>query len=78
MVTDLLHAQMKQAGETVDQSLCEHFRFTRPELFQIVKIKGYRTFAELLQGHGRGNGCEICKPAVTSILASLWNENIME
>ena len=26
---------------------------------------------------GNGNGCEICKPAVASILASLWNENIM-
>ena len=26
---------------------------------------------------GNGHGCEICKPAVTSILASLWNDNIM-
>ena len=77
LVTDLLNAQLKKAGKTVDQSLCEHFRFTRPELFQIVKIKGYQTFAELLAGHGQGNGCEICKPAAASILASLWNELIL-
>ena len=24
------------------------------------------------------HGCEICKPAVASILASLWNEDILE
>jgi nitrite reductase (NADH) large subunit len=47
-------------------------------VFQIVKIRGFRTFDALIQSHGKGSGCEICKPAVASILASLWNENIME
>lgn len=78
LVTDLLNAELKKSGQKVDTSLCEHFPFTRQELFQIVKVKGYRTFHEVLDGHGRGNGCEICKPAVASILASLWNEAILE
>src|SRR5262249_18849367 len=37
-----------------------------------------RTFDELIKSHGRGLGCEICKPAAASILASLWNDNIMD
>ncbi|MES2789537.1 MAG: nitrite reductase small subunit NirD, partial [Planctomycetota bacterium] len=77
LVTDILNAELRKAGRVVDQSLCEHFSHTRQELFQIVKVKGYRTFAELIAGHGRGAGCEICKPTVASILASLWNENIL-
>jgi nitrite reductase (NADH) large subunit len=32
----------------------------------------------LIRSHGYGHGCEICKPAVASILASLWNDNIVE
>ncbi|HKA08158.1 MAG TPA: nitrite reductase small subunit NirD, partial [Gemmataceae bacterium] len=28
--------------------------------------------------HGKGHGCEVCKPAVASILASLWNDVIVE
>ncbi|HQU41158.1 MAG TPA: nitrite reductase small subunit NirD, partial [Pirellulales bacterium] len=38
---------------------------------------GIKTFAEMIAGHGQGHGCEICKPAVASILASLWNENVL-
>ena len=36
-----------------------------------------KTFDDLLAEHGKGHGCEICKPAVASILASLWNENVL-
>jgi nitrite reductase (NADH) large subunit len=36
------------------------------------------TFEELLQRCGTGLGCEICKPAVASILASTWNDYILK
>ena len=58
-------------------TLCEHFPFTRQELFQIVAARRLRTFADLIAEHGRGHGCEICKPAVASILASLFSEPIL-
>lgn len=77
LVGDLLVAELNAAGKTVNKRLCEHFTYTRQELFEIVKIRGIKTFAELIASHGQGHGCEICKPAVTSILASLWNESIM-
>jgi nitrite reductase (NADH) large subunit len=78
LVTDLLKAEMAAAGKKVTNVLCEHFPYSRQELFQIVKIKRFTTFDALIASHGKGSGCEICKPAVASILASLWNENIME
>jgi nitrite reductase (NADH) large subunit len=37
-----------------------------------------RTFDELLSRHGQGKGCDICKPAVASILSSCWNEHILK
>jgi len=77
LVTDILKAEQRAAGQVVREQLCEHFAFSRQELFEIVKVKGYRTFSELVSTHGSGNGCEICKPAVASIFASLHNEMIL-
>ncbi len=76
-VADLVKAELKAMGKTVNNHLCEHFPHSRQELFQIVKIKRLKTFDALLAGHGTGHGCEVCKPAVASILASLWNENVL-
>jgi nitrite reductase (NADH) large subunit len=78
LVTDLLKAELAAAGKKVNNNLCEHFPHTRQELFQIAKIKQIKTFDALIAAHGKGHGCEICKPAVASILASLWNENVMD
>ena len=62
----------------MDKSVCEHFAYTRQELFEIIKIKRIRSFDELIASHGKGNGCETCRPAVASIFASLWNDNILD
>jgi nitrite reductase (NADH) large subunit len=78
LVTDLFKATIKASGKKVSNALCEHFACSRQELFEIVKIKRIRSFDDLIRAHGHGHGCEICKPAVASILASLWNENIVE
>jgi nitrite reductase (NADH) large subunit len=78
LVTDLFKAQIKASGKKVSNALCEHFACTRQELFEIIKIKRLKTFEDAIRSHGRGQGCEICKPAVASILASLWNENVVE
>ena len=32
----------------------------------------------MLAKHGKGRGCDICKPAVASILASCWNEFVLK
>ena len=78
MVADLLQAELAASGRQVKQTLCEHFAYTRQELFAIVAAKGVRTFADLVGAHGTGGGCEVCKPAVASILASIHNEPILD
>jgi len=65
-------------GKTVDKSLCEHFALTRAELFDVVLIHGYRSFDEIIEAHGTGRGCEICKPAIASILASQQNHHVLD
>jgi NAD(P)H-dependent nitrite reductase small subunit len=77
LVTDLFNAELAAAGKAVNKDLCEHFAFSRQELYQIVRVKKQRSFQELLESHGRGNGCEICKPTVASILASVHNDMIL-
>jgi nitrite reductase (NADH) large subunit len=67
MLKKLLAAQ----GVEQSKALCEHFAHSRAELFQIVAATRIRTFSELVAKHGTGRGCDICKPAVASILASL-------
>ncbi len=78
LVTDLLKSEMKKAGIEVKNHLCEHFAYSRQELYHLVRVHQIKSFDELIQQHGKGRGCEICKPAVASILASTWNEHILE
>jgi nitrite reductase (NADH) large subunit len=77
LVTDLLKAEMKKAGLEVKNHICEHFSFSRQELYQLVRVENLQSFEELLSKHGQGKGCEICKPAVASILSSVWNDYIL-
>ncbi|MBL7738985.1 MAG: nitrite reductase large subunit, partial [Chitinophagaceae bacterium] len=74
MLKDLMVHTMKGQGKLVRNVLCEHFSYSRQELFDLVKINGLKTYEEVLNTVGKGDGCELCKPPVASILASLWNE----
>jgi len=78
MVKDILLHTMKSAGKIVRNVVCEHFHFSRQELFDLVKLKELKSYDEVLNDLGKGHGCEVCKPAVASILASLWNEMILK
>jgi nitrite reductase (NADH) large subunit len=78
MVKDLMVHTMKANGKVVRNVLCEHFNYSRQELFDLVKINKLKTYDEVLDKFGTGDGCELCKPPVASILASLWNEIILK
>ncbi len=78
LVTDLLKAELKKAGVEVKNHLCEHFAYSRQELYHLVRSQQIQTFDELLDRYGQGRGCEICKPAIGSILASAWNDYILD
>ncbi len=78
LVTDLFKSELKKAGIEVKNHLCEHFAFSRQELYSLVRSQHIHTFTALLDRYGTGSGCEICKPAVGSILASAWNEQVLD
>jgi nitrite reductase (NADH) large subunit len=77
MVKDLITHTLKSQGKYVRNVLCEHFNYSRQELYDLVKVHKLMTFDEVLNKLGSGDGCELCKPPVASILASLWNEMIL-
>jgi nitrite reductase (NADH) large subunit len=77
MVKNLLAEQLASAGREVSNALCEHFAMSRQELFDLVAVKAIRSFTALIGEHGVGRGCDICKPAVASILAVQTGAHIL-
>ncbi|HEY6900625.1 MAG TPA: nitrite reductase large subunit NirB, partial [Puia sp.] len=78
LVKDLITSTLKAGGQYIRNVICEHFGHSRQELFDLVKLHNVRTYDEALTRWGKGDGCEVCKPAVASILASCWNETIVK
>lgn len=78
VVKKIVEDYFAATGKTVDRSLCEHFPMTRQELFEVVAVHGYNRFDDIVAGHGKGRGCDICKPTVASILASLLNHHVLD
>ncbi|MCP2259616.1 nitrite reductase (NADH) large subunit [Streptoalloteichus tenebrarius] len=74
----MLKQLLASCGVEQSKALCEHFEQSRAELFEIVRATRVRTFSELVARHGRGRGCDICKPVVASILASLGAGHVLE
>ncbi|MFK0151987.1 nitrite reductase large subunit NirB [Streptomyces sp. NPDC090493] len=72
----LVTAELEASGIEVDKGLCGCFAQTREELYEIVLALRVSTYRDLLDRYGRedarsGDGCEVCKPAVASVIASL-------
>ncbi len=78
LVKKLTDAELTKAGVEVSTALCEHFSASRPELYEIIRITGLTTFSEVLERHGSGRGCDICRPTVASILSSLGRGHVLE
>ncbi len=78
LLKSVLDSELSKQGFEVNTDICEHFAYTRQDLFNLIRVEQIKTFADLLHKHGKGYGCEICKPAVGNMLASQWNEHILE
>jgi nitrite reductase (NADH) large subunit len=78
LVAQLLKSELASRGVASSNHLCEHFAHSRQELFHLVRVGGLKSYAEVHGKHGRGAGCDICKPAIASILASCWNEFVLQ
>ncbi|HMU66517.1 MAG TPA: nitrite reductase (NAD(P)H), partial [Cellvibrionaceae bacterium] len=78
LATQVMNSELTKLGVEVNTDLCEHFAYTRQELYHLVRVGKITTFEELVEKHGKGLGCDICKPTAASIFASCWNELIMQ
>ncbi len=78
LTKQVMEFALSAMGVEVKKDLCEHFAYSRQELYHLVRVGNVRTFEALIEKHGQGNGCEICKPAVGSILASCWNDYLLK
>lgn len=78
LLKNVVDGELEKRGVEVSTDICSHFPHSREALFHIIKVEGIKDFETLLTKHGKGLGCDICKPAVGSILASVWNDYILE
>lgn len=78
LLKNVVDSELEKRGVEVSKAICEHFDYTRQELFHLIKVDGLRSFDALIEKHGKGLGCDVCKPAVGSILASIWNDYVLE
>ncbi|MEV4900437.1 nitrite reductase large subunit NirB [Citricoccus sp. NPDC055426] len=80
----VMEQQMTELGMEVSTALCEHFALSRSEMFEAVRGTRLTTFSQIVARFGtpadpRLNlGCDICKPVVASVLATLHGEYILE
>jgi len=78
LITQVLNCELEKLGVEVNTDLCEHFSYTRQDLYNIIRVEKIKTFEELLEKHGSGLGCDICKPTAANIMASCWNEHVLD
>ena len=81
-VKTILSQELESLGGALSNHLCEHFAYSRPELMALVRTdpdpSSVDSFDKIIAKHGHGDGCEVCKPAVGSILASMYNGVVLD
>jgi nitrite reductase (NADH) large subunit len=78
LVKQVMEYQLAAQGVEVKKDICEHFPWSRQEIYHLVRVNHIRTFEQLISRYGQGHGCEVCKPLVASVLASCWNEYLLK
>lgn len=78
LTKQVMEFALSEMGVEVKKDICEHFAYSRQEIYHLVRVGNIRSFDELIGKHGHGHGCEICKPLVGSVLASCWNDYLLK
>lgn len=74
MIKDLVNETLKSLGQEVKEVICEHFSYNRQELYDLIKVNKIADYDEALSVYGKGSGCEVCKPTLASIFATITME----
>lgn len=78
LLKNVVDSELANRGVEVNDHICEHFAYSRQELMHLIRVGGLKDFHSVLAVHGAGLGCDICKPAIGSILASAWNDYVLD
>lgn len=81
LVQTIFNKTMEGMGQEVKNHLCPHFEYSRADLFNIVMVKKLETLEAIMKECGKepdSLGCEVCKPAIGSIISSLFNKHISD
>lgn len=78
MVKKIVGAELAKSGAALSNALCEHFDMSRRQLFDAVRVSGLTTFSAVIERFGTGRGCDICKPALASILSTLVGKHVLD
>ncbi|MEE1621554.1 nitrite reductase large subunit NirB [Zafaria sp. Z1313] len=78
MLKKLLERELVKSGVEVSRAMCEHIAFSRAELFEAVRLAGLHSYEAVMERFGTGLGCDICKPAIASILASQHSAYVLD
>lgn len=81
LATSIFNRALVAAGVEISNHICKDFAYSRQDLYQIIKFRKLKDFTAVMKGVGRkpdSLGCEVCRPAVGSILSSVYNEWIMK
>ena len=81
LVQSIFDKTMKDMGNEVLNHLCPHFAYSRADLYNIIVVKKLKEFSEIMREAGKDAdslGCEVCKPTIASILASVYNKHVVD
>lgn len=78
MVKKIVGTELAKSGAALSNALCEHFDMSRRQLFDAVRVSGLSTFSAVIERFGVGRGCDICKPALASILSTLVGKHVLD
>lgn len=77
-VKKIVGQELTKLGRTTSDALCEHFSMSRRQLFDAVRVSELTTFSAIIARFGTGRGCDICKPALASILSVLVGAHVLD
>ncbi|KAL1305359.1 hypothetical protein AAFC00_002254 [Neodothiora populina] len=81
LVQTIFNKTMSSMGQEVKNFICPHFDYSRADLFNVIYVKKLQSFPEIMKQYGKepeSVGCEFCKPAIGSIISSLFNKHLLD
>jgi nitrite reductase (NADH) large subunit len=72
LCVNLLKAVAPEFEEDKKKMLCECVPFTQDNLREIVRSQKLKSVQQILDVYGNGQGCEVCKPALSYMIDMTW------